>query len=232
MPEIDKSPQRVRQMFREISSKYDLMNHVLSAGIDYRWRAKTVNRLRIEGKMPVLDVCTGTGDLALAMAQRLPEPVPIVGADFCREMLEIAGRKDRKQRVQFVEGDAVDLPFLDGTFQAVTVAFGLRNVSNLDQGLKELARVCSPGGQILILDFSKPQMMGVRQGYDFYFRHILPRIGHWMTRNGDAYAYLPNSVEEFPMGSGLVERMRNAGMRQVRFTPLTFGIATLYEGQR
>jgi demethylmenaquinone methyltransferase / 2-methoxy-6-polyprenyl-1,4-benzoquinol methylase len=230
---VDKSPDRVRDMFRQIAPRYDQMNHMLSAGVDYWWRWRAVRRLKVQPAAPILDVCTGTGDLALAIAKKSPHDVTVIGCDFCHEMLTHGRLKDPQQRVQFVEGDAANLPFADNAFQAVTVAFGLRNVSDTDQGLRELVRVCRPGGQILILEFSQPTAFGIRQFYGFYFRNILPRIGQLFARNNQsAYEYLPNSVGLFPFGNELVERMQRAGMREARYTPLTFGVATLYEARK
>lgn len=220
-------------MFRQIAPRYDSMNHLLSAGIDHWWRYRTVRRLRLDTTEPVLDVCTGTGDLALAIAKKAQPSTPIIGCDFCHEMLEIGRRKDVAGRVKFIEGDAANLPFDDDSFQAVTVAFGLRNVADTDRGLSELRRVCRPGGQIMILEFSQPQMFGIRQVYGFYFRNILPRIGQLLARNNQsAYDYLPNSVGQFPSGQQLIVRMEGAGMRNASQTPLTMGVATLYEATK
>ncbi len=230
---VDKSPERVREMFRQIAPRYDFMNHVLSAGTDYYWRFRTVRRLHPQGTSPILDACTGTGDLALAIHKQFQGKIPVVGGDFCPAMLDHARQKDRSNQVRFVEADTSALPFADGEFQAATVAFGLRNVADTDQGLRELTRVVRPGGQILILEFSQPTWFGLRQLYQFYFRRILPRIGQLLARNNQAaYEYLPSSVGQFPMGNELVQRMIAAGMREATFTPLTFGIATLYEGRK
>jgi len=229
MPEVDKSGNRVREMFRQIAPRYDAMNHLLSLGIDRYWRWRAVRRLPLDGDLPVLDVCTGTGDLAIAMRRRSPAAVSIVASDFCYAMLEIARTKDSE--IAFVEADSQSLPFADDTFGCVTVAFGLRNVADTDVGIREMARVCRPGGRVLILEFSQPRTPGLRQAYGFYFRHILPRIGQWLARNDKgAYEYLPDSVGQFPDGQALADRMQAAGLSNARYTPLTFGVATLYEG--
>lgn len=240
-PRVDKSGDRVREMFRQIAPRYDAMNHLLSLSIDRYWRWRTVRRLRIDGDRPVLDTCTGTGDLAIAIAERLrrnSSKTRVIATDFCLAMLEIARDKQAKweeslQRVQFIEADSQALPFADDTFQCVTVAFGLRNVSDTDRGLQELTRVCHPGGQIVVLEFSQPVLPIVKQLYGLYFRYVLPRIGQWLARNDkSAYEYLPDSVGQFPYGQALADRMTAAGMTDVRFTRLTLGVATFYEGTK
>lgn len=233
---VDKSGTRVREMFRQIAPRYDLMNHLLSLNIDRYWRRRAVRRLQLRSNAPVLDVCTGTGDLALAIARETDDSVRVLGSDFCRAMLEIATRKGDKLRpkrraAEFLEADAQSLPFADDTFQCVTVAFGLRNVADTDRGLREMVRVCRPGGQVMVLEFSQPTVPVLSHAYRFYFRHVLPRVGQWMASNDkSAYRYLPESVGEFASGQHLADRMRAAGLIEVRFTPLTLGVATIYEG--
>ncbi len=240
MVQLDKTGSRVRTMFSEIAPRYDLMNHVLSLGIDITWRARTVRELRLDGTEPVLDCCTGTGDLALMLAKRLGSRARVIGTDFCFPMLARAQQKKNKAAspgseapVTFLEADTQSLPFEDGIFQAVTVAFGLRNVEDTVCGLREMVRVCKPGGQVAILEFSKPSVPGLRQLYSAYFRHVLPRVGQAVARNQQsAYEYLPTSVSEFPCGEALAGLMRSVGLRNVQFKPLTFGVATLYLGDR
>ncbi len=235
-PGVDKSEARVRRMFGEIAARYDLLNHVLSLGIDVYWRHKTVRLVPPEGDAPLLDVCTGTGDLALAYSRAGRGEVPIVAADFCQPMLAIARQKAARAgagAITFVEADAQRLPFADNRFQIVSVAFGLRNVSDTDRGLAEMLRVCRPGGRIAVLEFSMPHRQPFKFGYEFYFRHLLPRIGQSLARNRhEAYNYLPASVREFPNGEALAERMRQAGAVTVRYVPLTLGVATLYIGTK
>ncbi|PAY20643.1 bifunctional demethylmenaquinone methyltransferase/2-methoxy-6-polyprenyl-1,4-benzoquinol methylase UbiE [Rhodopirellula sp. SM50] len=235
--ELDKSNARVREMFRQIAPRYDLMNHLLSLNIDKYWRSQAVKRLRLIPGVPALDVCTGTGDLAIAIADAAPDGVEVVGSDFCYAMLEIARRKrvagSRSESIDFLEADSQQLPFASDRFQCVTVAFGLRNVADTDRGLREMTRVCRAGGQVMVLEFSKPTLPGLRQTYNFYFKHILPRVGQWFARNNkSAYSYLPDSVSRFPDGQALADRMQAAGLTDVKFTPLTFGVCTIYEGTK
>ena len=235
---LDKSGDRVRQMFAEIAPKYDLMNHVLSLNIDRLWRARTIRILGLSPGEPILDVCTGTGDLTLAMAQSLGKETEIVGSDFCVEMLQIARKKQAKNlpgydKVDFIEADTQELPFPDNYFQAVTVAFGLRNVAVTEKGLSEMRRVCKPGGKIAVLEFSKPTVFGLRHVYNAYFKTILPRVGQSMSKNKQsAYEYLPQSVQEFPSGEALANVMRQAELTDIQMVPMTFGVVTLYIGTK
>jgi demethylmenaquinone methyltransferase/2-methoxy-6-polyprenyl-1,4-benzoquinol methylase len=234
---VDKSGQRVQQMFGEIAPRYDLLNHLLSLNIDRYWRWRTVRIVQAVSDRPILDVCTGTGDLAFAFRRQTRGSVPIMAADFCPQMLEIGEAKKRKAGIgdglSFVQADAQQLPFDDNHFQIVAVAFGLRNVSNTDAGLREMTRVCQPGGQVAVLEFSMPRWQPLYALYGWYFRHVLPRVGQWLTRNNhEAYHYLPSSVGEFPSGEALAARMREAGLGSVTLYPLTGGIATLYVGRK
>ena len=232
---LDKSNDRVRRMFGEIAPRYDLLNHLLSLNVDRYWRWRTVRLAPPRGEAPILDVCTGTGDLALAYYRRTGGRVPIVAADFCSEMLAIGEAKKRRagcgEQLTFIEADAQHLPFETDHLQLVTVAFGLRNVADTDRGLQEMRRVCQPGGRVAVLEFSLPRWQPFKALYGVYFRRILPKVGQWLARNRqDAYSYLPASVGEFPSGEALAERMRAAGLSDVKFYPLTLGIATLYLG--
>ncbi|MEM7560741.1 MAG: bifunctional demethylmenaquinone methyltransferase/2-methoxy-6-polyprenyl-1,4-benzoquinol methylase UbiE [Planctomycetota bacterium] len=218
--ELDKSGERVRDMFAQIAPRYDLMNHVLSLGIDISWRKRVLSRLRLDQDKPILDCCTGTGDLALMLAKKGNGRVNVIGTDFCAPMLERAREKHERAQpdhpVEFLEADSQNLPFDDEKFQAVTVAFGLRNVQDTDQGIREMIRVCAPGGQVCVLEFSKPTMPGLRQLYQGYFKYVLPRVGQTFAKNNrDAYEYLPNSVAEFPCGQALADRMEAAGLKDV-----------------
>ena len=234
-PPLDKSEDRVRRMFGQIAPNYDRMNHLLSMNTDRYWRFRTVHTVRPTGQDPILDVCTGTGDLALAWLKKTGGKIPIVATDFCDEMLIIADQKKtsapNQEQLTFQQADTQELPFDDDTFQIVSVAFGLRNVTDTDRGLQEMARVCRPQGQVVILEFSTPTWQPMKAIYGWYFRNVLPKIGQRFARNDEeAYAYLPESVGQFPQGEALAERMRCAGLSSVRIMPFTFGIATLYVG--
>lgn len=234
---VDKSNDRVRRMFGQIAGRYDFLNHLLSLNIDRYWRRRTVRLVKPEGALPILDVCTGTGDLALAYDRAAGGRVPIVASDFCYEMLEIGREKANRAgvngRMTFVEADTQSLPLPSDAFQIVCVAFGLRNVADTDRGLAEMARVCAPGGRVAVLEFSSPTWQPFKAMYGWYFRNVLPRIGKMVSRNsGDAYEYLPTSVGEFPQGDALLERMRVAGLGELRRYPLTLGVATLYVGRK
>ena len=235
---VDKSERRIREMFGEISPRYDFLNHFLSGGTDYYWRWRTVRSVGPVGDLPILDVCTGTGDLAFAYWRRGKGRVRVVGADFTHEMLTLARRKtgslaNGAAAIDFVEADAQRLPFADDQFQIVSVAFGLRNVTNTLEGLGEMARVCAPGGRVVVLEFSLPRNRVIGAAYRWYFRNILPRIGQLISGNRQAaYRYLPDSVSEFPCGERLAAMMNSCGLERVTWTPLTFGIATLYVGTK
>ena len=224
-------------MFGEIAGHYDFLNHFLSLGIDRWWRRRTVRTVRPEGEAPILDVCTGTADLALAYDRAARGRVPVVGLDFCRPMLEIGQKKvlrhGASDRISLVEGDAQSLPFRDDFFQIVSVAFGLRNVSDTDQGLRELFRVCRPGGKVAVLEFSTPRFRVVGAIYHWYFNKILPKIGQAIAPNAfSAYNYLPESVSQFAEGEALLEKMRAAGAQHAWYRRLSFGVATLYIGAK
>ncbi|HID21542.1 MAG TPA: bifunctional demethylmenaquinone methyltransferase/2-methoxy-6-polyprenyl-1,4-benzoquinol methylase UbiE [Planctomycetaceae bacterium] len=244
---VDKSAERIRELFGEISPRYDLLNHLLSLGIDVYWRWRTVRSVPLSADAPILDVCTGTGDLALVFWKKAKRRVSVVGADFTHAMLVRAAQKAARLRqrdetsgnglpdrsVSFVEADALRLPFPDNRFQVVSVAFGLRNVADTDGGLREMARVCRPGGWVVVLEFSLPTLSCIRRLYLWYFRTVLPRVGQLLARNRQmAYHYLPESVSAFPQGEALAERMRACGLIDVSWEPMTFGIATLYCGQK
>lgn len=237
-PSVDKSSDRVRGMFAEIAGRYDLLNHLLSMNTDRYWRWRTVRRVRpLRATGPILDVCTGTGDLALAYRRASGGDVPVVGADFCRPMLlggkEKAERRSHDGSISFVEADTQNLPFADDVFQIVSVAFGLRNVQDTLSGLREMTRVCRPGGRVAVLEFSMPTWQPMKAIYGWYFRNVLPRIGQALARNSaGAYNYLPSSVGEFPQGTALTDMMQQAGLAETRYQPLTFGVATLYVGTK
>jgi demethylmenaquinone methyltransferase / 2-methoxy-6-polyprenyl-1,4-benzoquinol methylase len=238
---VNKSADRIRRMFGQIARRYDFLNHLLSLGVDHWWRWRTVRLVppKMDANtppLPILDVCTGTGDLALAYDRAAAGRVAIAGADFCHEMLAIgrqkAARRGADSRITFIEADAQSLPLPAEAFQIVCVAFGLRNIADTDRGLAEMARVAAPGGRVAVLEFSTPTRQPFKSIYGWYFRQVLPRIGRLISRSSDAYDYLPTSVGEFPQGEALCERMRAAGLADVRRYPLTFGVATLYVGTK
>ena len=238
---VDKSDERVRRMFGQIAPRYDFLNHLLSLGIDRWWRRRTVQLVPPHPQagtrpLPILDVCTGTGDLALAYDRAAGGCTPIVAADFCHEMLAIGREKAKKSgadgRLTFVEADTQSLPLPSDAFQIVCVAFGLRNVADTDRGLSEMTRVAAPGGRVAVLEFSTPTWQPFKGIYGWYFRHVLPRIGRLVSRSSDAYEYLPVSVGQFPPGDALSDRMRAAGLTDLRRYPLTLGVATLYVGKK
>jgi demethylmenaquinone methyltransferase/2-methoxy-6-polyprenyl-1,4-benzoquinol methylase len=234
---LDKRETRIRQMFGAIAPWYDALNHLLSLNIDRSWRKKVTNLVPAAGGAPILDVCTGTGDLALTYDKACSGKAPIVGVDFCPELLARAVAKVRRrkaeQRIRLIEADAQHLPLPDSYFQIVCVAFGLRNITDMDQGIREMVRVARPGGRVAILEFSRPRNWLVRRPYLFFFRKILPAVGQFLSRSPDsAYRYLPESVMQFPDYEELAERLRNHGLVDVRFVPFTGGIATLYVGTK
>jgi demethylmenaquinone methyltransferase/2-methoxy-6-polyprenyl-1,4-benzoquinol methylase len=235
---LDKSSERVRRMFGSIAGRYDLLNHVLSLGIDLSWRKKTVRLVPPRPDAgPILDVCTGTGDLALAYWKASGRAAQIVATDFCHPMLVLANRKGRRagaeQHISWLEADTQQLPFAADQFQIVCVAFGLRNVSDTDRGLTEMVRVCAPGGSVAVLEFSMPTIWPLGPLYRWYFQRVLPRVGQALAKNEEsAYNYLPASVSQFPQGEELARRMRAAGLSRVEFHPFTLGIATLYVGHK
>ncbi len=223
---------RVRDMFATIAGRYDFLNHVLSGNVDKRWRRIVANRVREKlssSSACILDVACGTGDLSLTLFEITGAGV--VGTDFCRPMLEIAAGKT-SGRIRLIEGDALDLPFRDGTFDAATIAFGLRNLSNVESGLTELSRVIKPGGWVAVLEFSRPANAILRPLFSLYFRKLLPLMGGLVSGSRSAYTYLPASVQKFPDQSQLSLLMGQAGFDQVGYENLTGGIAALHMGRR
>ena len=235
-PPIGEAPgkkEEVEAMFDAIAPRYDLLNRLLSFGIDRLWRKRAVALLRPERPRRILDVATGTADLALEALALHPQKV--VGVDLSEEMLERGRQKvlhlGEDDRVTLQRGDAERLPFSDAQFDAALVAFGVRNFEHLGRGLTEIRRVLRPGGAVVVLEFSKPRAFPVRQLYNAYSRYVLPRIGQAVSGNEGAYRYLPASVAAFPDGPDFLQRLGEAGFTDVEWHPLTFGIASLYKGR-
>ncbi|AEB10968.1 bifunctional demethylmenaquinone methyltransferase/2-methoxy-6-polyprenyl-1,4-benzoquinol methylase UbiE [Marinithermus hydrothermalis] len=224
--------QAVQQMFSEIAPRYDLLNRVLSLGVDQRWRSVAATLALEPAPTRVLDVATGTGDLALLMKRLRPE-AEVIGLDFAAPMLERAREKAAQLElpVTFIEGDALAMPFPDASFEALTVAFGFRNFADYAQGLEEFYRVLTPGGRAVILEFPPPPAGLLGRGYRLYFERVLPRIGGLISGKPEAYRYLPASVARFPKPEALAAMMREAGFR-VRYRLLTGGIAAVFVGDK
>ena len=223
---------RVREMFAGIAKRYDLLNHLLSGNVDKRWRRIVARRVReklTSSNSRILDVACGTGDLSLTLFENTGARV--VGTDFCRPMLEIAAGKT-SDRIPLIEGDALDLPFRDGSFEVVTIAFGLRNLASVEGGLAELRRVLKPGGWVAVLEFSRPANAMMRPLFGLYFTRVLPLMGGLVSGSRMAYSYLPASVQKFPDQKQLSLLMQRAGFEQVHFENLTGGIAALHMGKR
>ena len=223
---------RVREMFSGIAKRYDLLNHLLSGNVDKRWRrivAMRVSEKLSSSNARVLDVACGTGDLSLTLFEITGARV--IGADFCRPMLEIAATKTPRE-LPLIEGDALSLPFRDGAFEVVTIAFGLRNLASVEGGLAELRRVLKPGGWVAVLEFSRPANAMLRPLFGLYFTRVLPLLGGLISGSRSAYSYLPASVQKFPDQTQLSLLMQQAGFDQVQFENLTGGIAALHMGRR
>ena len=225
----------MRDMFTSIAPKYDLLNHVLSMNVDRYWWWRTARRFRsiLQRKgSNVLDLCCGTGDMAFALYRAAGvDGATVTGVDFSSAMLERARQKSGSRPMNWVEADALNLPFENAKFDLVTSAFGFRNLANYDEGLREIYRVLSDGGEVGILDFGEPKGL-IGKFYQFYFRHVLPKIGTMLSGVAGPYAYLPASVSRFPSPQEMQQRMLAAGFRQASFTPYTFGIAGLYWGKK
>jgi demethylmenaquinone methyltransferase / 2-methoxy-6-polyprenyl-1,4-benzoquinol methylase len=237
-PEGAKDPESasraVREMFTAIAPRYDLLNHLLSANVDKLWwrrTARTFSAILTRPDAKVLDLCCGTGDMAFALRRQGSE-ANITGADFSHAMLvRAAAKSDRRQKMWWIEADALRLPFPDESFDLVASAFGFRNLADYDAGLREIHRVLRPRGECGILEFSEPRGV-VGKFYNIYFKSVLPRIGRLISGSSGAYSYLPASVQRFPEPQELLERMRASGFREPLWTPYTFGIAGLYRGKR
>ena len=221
----------IAAMFDRISPKYDALNHLLSLNIDKVWRRKTAKAVAKSQPKIILDLATGTADLAIALAKRNPQ-AHIIGMDISEKMLEIGTEKVAKKgfanQIELRIGDAAALPFESNSFDVVTVAFGVRNFENLTKGLSEIHRVLKPEGQTFILEFSMPQKFPIKQTYLLYFKHILPKIGRWLSKDANAYSYLPVSVEQFPKPQNFLQTLSSQGLSEGVMRPYSGGIAMLY----
>lgn len=218
----------VRQAFAGIASRYVLANHVLSLGIDCLWRRTTSQRIAALEPQRVLDLATGSGDLAQAVQAACPQ-AKVLGADFSVPMMREA---QARHFHTLIAADGMALPFQDGAFDVLTVGFGLRNMASWPRALQEMSRVLRPGGSLFVLDFSIPRVPGLRQLYLFYLKHVMPRIAGWITGKRQAYEYLCGSIERFPSGADMEALIRENGFASATCTPLTFGIASLYEARK
>jgi demethylmenaquinone methyltransferase/2-methoxy-6-polyprenyl-1,4-benzoquinol methylase len=236
MTDVSKSPERIAGMFDAIAGRYDLLNHVLSVGLDRRWRTRAIRSLQLTGRERVLDLCAGTGDLAIAAARAQPSAARVVGVDFSGEMLRVGGRKLRTQRlddrVAMVQGDAACIPLGASSVDAVTIGFGIRNVQNMDAACAELYRVLKPGGRLAILEFAVPTMPVFGALYGWYVNRVLPRIGRALSRSDSAYAYLPASISAFAMPDEFVKILRRAGFSAISPIRLMLGSVILYTARR
>ena len=226
----------VREMFAQIAHRYDFLNHFLSVSIDRRWRKraalKVAEYLKPSASAKCLDLCSGTGDLSIELERTLD--VDVVSSDFCHPMLVLSAEKTRAmnldRRIRIVEADAMETPFRTDSFDAVTVAFGLRNLEDPKRGLAEMRRVLKPGGVLVVLEFSRPVIPVLREGFQFYFHRVLPALGAWISGQKTAYRYLPDSVRRFPAQRELAALMESVGLTRVNYRNLSGGIAALHWG--
>ena len=227
--------EQVAEMFDNISGKYDFLNHFLSFGIDHYWRRKTISILKGQSPQLILDVATGTGDLAFSAFKRL-QPKKIIGLDISKGMLEVGRvkikRKNLEGSLEFIHGDSENLPFEDNYFDAVMVSFGVRNFEDLNAGLKEIYRVLKPTGQLLVLEFSKPKKFPVKQSYYLYSNFILPFFGKLISKDKSAYTYLPESVAAFPEGDAFLNELNKVNFKNTYYKLLSGGIASIYSAKK
>lgn len=232
MPYSQPDSSSIKELFSKIATRYELANHLLCAGIDFWWRHVTACAVAKKNPMLILDLATGSGDLAVALLKKIPN-AQITGVDFCKEMLvEAAKKKIPKKSLSLLQADGMALPFPDASYDAVTIAFGLRNMASWKQGLLEMNRVLRPGGSLFILDFSLPTVPFLRPLYRFYLHHLLPRFAGLITGEAEAYSYMADSIEQFPSGKKMCSLLEQCGFEKTSFHPMTFGVVTLYDGKK
>lgn len=232
---VQTKKQQVANMFDTIAFRYDFLNRFLSAGIDVSWRKKAIKELKDIQPKYILDVATGTGDVAI-LTHKILKPIKITGIDISNGMLEVGRKKLEKlglnDQIELLQGDSEKIDFPDASFDAITVAFGVRNYENLETGLKEMYRVLKPGGKLVVLEFSKPKQPAFKGFYNFYMNVIAPGIGKMVAKNKDAYQYLNDSVQKFPEGEAFIKILKDNGYKNTYLKTLTLSIATIYVGSK
>ena len=232
--ETGSKKEQVAAMFNNIAPKYDMLNHVLSMGVDVLWRKKAVKLLKSGNPKLMLDIATGTGDFAIECLKLNPDK--IIGVDISKGMVDVGIEKVKNKKlegkIELRVADSENLPFETSTFDAITVAFGVRNFEDLKKGLSEMNRVLKPSGQVAVLEFSKPTAFPIKQLYNFYFKRILPLIGRLVSKDTSAYTYLPESVQAFPDGENFAAIMREVGFKEIKIHKVSFGIATIYHAKK
>ncbi len=227
--------EQIAEMFDNVSPKYDFLNHLLSGGIDFWWRKKAISMLRAEKPQLILDIATGTGDLAVEAVKQL-KPEKVIGVDISEGMLSFGREKMKKlgleNKIELQMGDSEKLQFENNTFDAVIVSFGVRNFENLEKGLTDMCRVTKSGGTCVVMEFSNPKTPVIKQLYNFYNATILPFIGRLVSKDSSAYSYLPESVKAFPEGENFLRVFEKAGFSQTKCIPLTFGVCSIYVGKK